>query len=505
MIEAAKVFEIDVLLGIKYPEGGYQYEPDLAPKELAESANDQEWDAQLTEDQRRSVVHFDYEPRDQFLPFHQRSQRWSCLVAHRRCGKTVACVNELIARASYTQKKDARYAYIAPYYRQAKDVAWQYLKSFGTGVIKRIRESELRVELFNGAWITLYGADNVDALRGIYLDGVILDEFGDARPSLWGTVVLPTLADRKGWAVFIGTPKGKNHFYEINQRATKEDSWYDLVLKSSETGLLDAEELNELRAQMTEDQYEQEMECSFEAAVMGTFYASLISKLETEGRIAANACSYDNDFSVYVSSDLGFSDSCSWWFWQRRPDGWAVIDYYEEHSQPLAHYFDMLIGKGYKYETIWLPHDARAKTLQTGRSTIEQFLNPEYIDALKYEGVTFPVKIAPKLSKLDGIDAVRLILPKCAIDTINCYDGIEALRAYRRQYNEITKSFSHNPLHDWASNGADAFRYFALVSEEGMVKATAQKGDSFKATPLTLSQLFKENERPRRGFQSMRI
>jgi len=164
----------------------------------------------------------DYVPRQQFMELHERVQRWACLVVHRRGGKTVACINELITRATYTTKKDARYAYIAPFYRQAKDVAWQYLKSFGEGVITKIRESELRVELFNGAWITLYGADNPDALRGLYLDGVVLDEYGDCRPSLWGTVILPTLIDRKGWAIFIGTPKGKNHFYEVSRRSQNE-------------------------------------------------------------------------------------------------------------------------------------------------------------------------------------------------------------------------------------------------------------------------------------------
>ena len=184
-------------------------------------------------------IEIDYDPRTHFIPFHQRDQRWSCLVVHRRGGKTVACVNDLGARAIYTPKSDARYAYLAPFYRQAKDVAWVYLKTYLKPVIKRIRESELRVELMNGSWITLYGADNPDALRGIYLDGVVLDEFGDCRPSLWGQVILPTLVDRKGWAVFIGTPKGKNHFYHIYRRSQSEEGWYNLTLKSSDSGLID--------------------------------------------------------------------------------------------------------------------------------------------------------------------------------------------------------------------------------------------------------------------------
>ena len=127
----------------------------------------------------------DYVPRQAFRPFHQRSERWAALVCHRRAGKTVACIHEAVVRALYTNKKNARYAYVAPYYKQAKDVAWQYLKEATKGIAVETRESDLRVILPNNQWITLYGADNPDALRGIYLDGVILDEYGDCRPSLW--------------------------------------------------------------------------------------------------------------------------------------------------------------------------------------------------------------------------------------------------------------------------------------------------------------------------------
>ena len=156
-----------------------------------------------------------YEPRPHFIPFHQRSARWAAIVAHRRCGKTVGCINDTIAKALYNRKKNPRYGYIAPTYRQAKEIAWQYLKDDARPVVKKIREAELSIELINGAKVSLFGADNPDSLRGLYFDGVILDEFGDMRPSLWGEVILPTLVDRKGWAVFIGTPKGKNHFYDI--------------------------------------------------------------------------------------------------------------------------------------------------------------------------------------------------------------------------------------------------------------------------------------------------
>lgn len=446
-------------------------------------------------------VSVEYEPREHFLPFHERDARWASLVVHRRGGKTVACVNETLARATYTQKKNARFAYIAPFYRQAKDVAWQYLKEFGGALISKIRESELRVELFNGSWITLYGADNPDALRGLYLDGVVLDEYGDCRPSLWGQVVLPTLADRKGWAVFIGTPKGKNHFYEVHNRAKLSDSWYSLTLPASVSGILDEEELAEMRAQMTDSQYRQEMECDFEAAVQGTFYASQIQELEIAGQITPDAARHDPKNKVYVSCDLGFSDSTAFWFWQPRPDGYAIIDYYENQGKKLPHYLQMLDAKPYKYEKVYLPHDARAETLQTQRSTVEQVRD-------HFHGTGTAIEIVPKLKVQHGIDAVRLILPSCWFNQKACYDGIEALRAYRRTFDEVKKVFSDKPLHDWSSDGADAFRYLAL-SCRPMAKPQSVKKRAMavrvERPKYKLEELWEDREVKSHRFSKLRM
>lgn len=450
-----------------------------------------------------SELQFEYEPRQQFMPLHERTQRWACLVVHRRGGKTVACINELITRATYTPKKQARYAYIAPFYRQAKDVAWVYLKQFGEGVITKIRESELRVELFNGAWITLYGADNPDALRGLYLDGVVLDEYGDCRPSLWGTVILPTLVDRKGWAIFIGTPKGKNHFWQVSKRAASEDNWYHLSLPASESGLIDNSELMEMKAQMEPEEYEAEMECNFDAAVKGTYYAGMVQQMELNGRIApvgaAGSLSrpYDPTLKVRVASDLGHTDSTAWWFWQDTADGPAIIDYYEAEGKFVSDIVDVLRSKPYTYHDIWIPHDGKAHTFATRRSTVEQFLDED-----------FPIKICPKLGVQHGIDAARKILPLCTIDSDLCYDGVEALRAYRRMYNELSKSFSDSPLHDWASNGADAFRYMSLVCLESTEMGTVAMPNEpiMKPPEYTLDKLFEDREgSSNRTYQKLRM
>ena len=410
-----------------------------------------------------------YEPRVQFLDFHQRTQRNALMVCHRRMGKTVGCVGDLVVRALHTEKDNARFAYVAPFRQQAKEIAWTYLKNMSDGIrVEKPRESELRVKLPNDAWITLYGADNPDALRGLYFDGIILDEFGDMKPSLMGEVILPCLADRQGFLVMIGTAKGRNQFYDYKVKAEEEGSdWFYKSAKASETGIIPQEELDRMREVMGEAQYAQEMENDFDAALPGRYYADLINTLDDNNQMVYDEHLYNPDQKVHVAADVGLRDSTAWWFWQPRPDGIAVIDYYENSGVYVDHYLGVLKDKGYEYAEIWLPHDAKAKTLATKRSTMEQIRIPSSVRADLYgSDVVLPTRLVPKLAIQHGIDAVRMMLPKCYIDVTNCSKGVDALRSYRRQYHEHTQSYSDTPLHDWASNGADAFRYMCLVADK---------------------------------------
>lgn len=463
------------------------------------------------------LVKFDYAPRDLFVDFHNRPNRWALMVVHRRGGKTVACVADLILKAIYTKKTNARFAYIAPFRQQAKEIAWQYLKDMTEGLRSEApRESELRVKLYNGAWITLYGADNPDALRGLYFDGAILDEFGDMKPSLLGEVILPTLTDRKGWLAIIGTSKGRNQFYTAARKAEVSDEWFYKMARASETGLIPAKDLSEIEQQMTPEEYAQEMECSFDAAVKGTYYAHHINHASSQGRIV-NQSLYDPEQKVSIAADLGYSDSSAWWFWQRRPDGYAIIDFFQSSGKDLKFYLLMLLERNYPIDTIWLPHDAKARTLQTGRSTIEQLYRPHTLLPDKYPPeARLPLRIVPKLAVQHGIDAVRQILPLCYFDQTRCFEGIEALRSYRRQWHEHSQTFSDRPLHDWASDPADAFRYFALVAgksrgqaaEHHLNRAPREDRSLPAATPgpkITLNELFEGQQqklslgrRPRR-------
>jgi phage terminase large subunit len=391
-----------------------------------------------------------YSPREAFSSFHERKQRWSATVAHRRAGKTVARINELIRGALTCPKSEPRFAYIAPFYAQAKDVAWSYLKQFGLVVPgASAHESELRVDFPNGGRVRLYGADNIDRIRGIYLDGVCLDEYGDMDPRVFPEVIRPTLSDRRGWADFIGTSKGRNHFCDLVEKAKADADWYCAILKASETGILPAEELADARRSMTEDQYNQEYECDFSAAIVGAYYGKEMNWLESEKRMGR--VPYDPVVPVHTAWDLGIGDSTAIWFVQVVGKEVHVIDYYETSGEGLPHYVSLLRSKPYGYGEHFLPHDAEAKEMGTGKT------RRETLSSLGVQG-----KVLAAQAVDDGINAVRLLLPKCWFDAEKCTRGIEALRQYRREYDDKLKAFKARPLHDWASHGADAFRYLAM-------------------------------------------
>lgn len=452
-----------------------------------------------------------YQPRKQFVDFHQRTQRNALMVCHRRMGKTVGCVGDLIVRALHTQKQDARFGYVAPFRQQAKEIAWVYLKNMTEGIrAEKPRESELRIKLVNGAWITLYGADNPNALRGLYFDGLILDEFGDMKPSLMGEVILPCLADRQGFLVIIGTAKGRNQFHEYKVKAENDPEWFYKNQKASETNILSQAELKRLLDTMGQAQYDQEMENDFDAALPGRFYADLINDMDARGQLVTDELLYNPGQKVHVAADVGLRDSTAWWFWQPRPDGIAVIDYYENSGVHVDHYLGVLHDKGYDYAEIWLPHDAKAKTLATKRSTMEQIRVPSSVRADLYDGGTvLPTRLVPKLAIQHGIDAARMMLPRCWIDATRCAQGIDCLRSYRRQYHEHTQSYSDTPLHDWSSNGADAFRYLSLVADKSVGQLTTRPAPQFDSFGIgqgiipengyTLEQLHEDREDSRRG------
>ena len=402
-----------------------------------------------------------YAPRKQFLPYHDRDKRFSVLVAHRRAGKTVACVNELIKGALSCQRDKPRFAYIAPLFKQAKDVAWEYLKEY-TAVIpgREVNETELRVDLPNGSRVRLYGADNPDSLRGIYLDGVILDEYADMRPSIWTEVLRPALSDRLGWATFIGTPKGHNDFWQKWQDSENNPDWFRIMLKASDTGIINPAELAAARRDMSPDEFDQEFECSFTAAVRGAYYAKDLEQADKEERIRPIPI---EKVETNTAWDLGIDDSTAIWFYQVVNKEVRLIDYYEASGVGLEHYAKVLRDKPYIYGKHYLPHDAEVKELGTGRSRVETL-----------DGFGIRAEIVKMQRVEDGINAVRQLLPRCWFHSVNCKQGIEALRLYRKEWNDKTQTFRQNPLHDWTSHSADAFRYLALSVSDKQIRKPIQ-------------------------------
>lgn len=418
-----------------------------------------------------------YVPRPLQAILHSQLKRFNVLVLHRRFGKTVFAINEMVDQGLRCQKHNPQLAYIAPNYGQAKRVAWDMIK----GVVKdipgvSINEADLRIDIARPARkdrirFMLLGAENPGSIRGIYLDGVVMDEVGEMGSEMFNTVVRPALSDRMGWAIFIGTPKGDGYFKELYDFARNGDpergippdpDWFAAMYKASETNLIPLHELESARALMRPEEYEQEFECSFSAALVGAYYGKEMEKAEADGRILDLA--YDPALPVTTYWDLGMDDATSVWFVQNlRGREIRVIEYMEESGMGLPWWSRELQQRGYTYDVHVLPHDGAVREIGTGVSRLETLQSLQ-------RGVK--VRVAKKMDLHDGINATRLLLAKCWFDKTKCAKGIKALKAYERAWDAKLKVFQSRPKHNWASHGADAFRTLATSLEESMSERT---------------------------------
>lgn len=398
-----------------------------------------------------------YTPRQAFRPYHETDKRYCLTVAHRRAGKTVARINKIIRKAFECELQSPRYGYLAPYYVQAKDIAWAYLKHYAAPLLSlggRINESELSITLpHNGALIRLYGAENAERMRGLYFDGLAADEAQGIPPSVLTQIIYPALADRQGWLDLSGTPKGwGNLLGETYKVARSDPEWFVQVLKASETGILPPDELERLRKMMPANEYEQEMECSFDAAITGAYYARELTQAEEQGRITR--VPYDPALKVHTAWDLGVSDNTTIWFYQAIGREVRVIDHYTASGYGLDHYARVLQEKHYLYGKHIGPHDIKVRELGTGRSRIETA-----------RGLGINLVVCPDLSVEDGISAVRMMLPRMWFDAEKCAKGLDSLKQYREKIDE-KRQISLGPLHDWTSHDADAFRYLCVAHRD---------------------------------------
>lgn len=393
-----------------------------------------------------------YRPRDVFKPFHARKQRFSLTVAHRRAGKTVAAVNDDIKKILSIQRTfpPPQIAFVSPTFGQSKRNAWPYAKHYTAGIPgMRPMEGDLTLLFPNGGKYIFTGSDNYDSLRGLYLDHCTLDEFGSQDPRVWGEVVRPVLSDYFGSATFIGSAHGLNHFHDLLNEHRYDPDWLITILKASETGILSKAELVDARKTMTDEQYRQEYECDFEAAVTGTFYGKELEQADKEGRVKDNLL-YERGADVFAGWDLGLGGALAGWTYQRVGQEWRFLDYYEGMTpeSALEDAANWVQALPYKVNLHYLPHDAKNKELMLQGVTRQQWL----------EGRGWKVTVLPRASLGEGIGIVRVHFNKFYFNRSGCVMGLNKLRMYRSMYDEEKKIFSDTPLHNFASHSADAIR-----------------------------------------------
>lgn len=405
-----------------------------------------------------------YKQRDWAKEFHSSDKKRIVLVLHRRCGKTVASLNHLIRECFRNPDQDKRYAYIAPTYKQAKNVAWDILKKYASVIPHtKFNESELRCDFPDGSRITLYGADNPDALRGIGLWGVVFDEYSQQPSNIYSEIILPALADHNGFSIWIGTPKGKNDFYRLykycgfpeerwlekteEERREIESGWMRLRLGVSVTKLLDEDYLKQARQNMTEDEYNQEFECSFESSLKGAYYGDELARAYREKRI--KKVPHEPCLPVYTAWDWGMNDSTAIGFFQHVGNERRMIDYYENSDHGIDHYVRVLFDKPYVYENHYFPHDFMVRDAN-GVTRLE------VAESLGLFG-----EVVERQSFNDGIHAVRMVFPQMWFDEEKCQGFLDAISQYQKEWDDKKGEYKDKEKKDWTNHAADMLRYYA--------------------------------------------
>lgn len=385
-------------------------------------------------------------------------------VWHRRSGKDDVCLH-WTATSMFTRV--GTYWHLLPQANQARKAIWDAVDphtglrrvdaAFPNEIRETTREHEMFIKAKSGSTWQVVGSDNYNSLVGSPPIGVVFSEYALADPNAWA-FLRPILAENGGWALFPSTPRGRNHLQRLYQFAKNDPNWFGQVLTVDDTGIISpqtiAQERRELAAERGEDEADnlinQEYYCNFDAAIPGSYYGKLIAKAEAEGRLTT--VPYDPRLPVVTAWDLGVGDSTAIWFIQQTRTSVHAIDYYENSGVGADHYARVLTERGYNYEGHYLPHDADDREWGNNASS--------RVDTLKTLKIK-PVRVLPRASVDDGINAARVLLARCYFDAVKCERGIDCLRQYQKRWDDKLKTFANTPLHDWTSHGADAFRYLA--------------------------------------------
>ena len=403
-------------------------------------------------------------------------------VWHRRAGKDLLALNRILYSAMF--EAVGTYWHIFPSYAQGAKSVWQETNSEGRKYIDYIpqeliakkNEKELKITLKNGSIYQIVGSDNPDSLRGAGIKGAVFSEYAEQDPRAWGTIQ-PMLLENNGWAMFNFTPKGQNHAYELFKMAQKmPEVWHSEIKTAEETGVFTQEQLEQVKAEIlsegkTLDFFNQEFLCSFNNPIEGAYYSKIIDDIDKQGRIGNYP--HNPALPVYTFWDLGVGDATTIWFAQFIGNEVRIIDYIEDNNRGMNTYIKEVKDKPYIYEQHYAPHDIQIREFTNGKSRLETALEL---------GLRF--MIAPKLSIEDGIDAVRAILPKCFFNEATTRRGLLAIKNYKKEFDNKNNTFKLQPKHDWASHGADAFRYLAVSYREN-IGQTKQRWDTALSSPIT--------------------
>lgn len=359
------------------------------------------------------------------------------------------------------------YWHVLPLQNQARKAIWDAVDkhtgkrridiAFPVELRETTREQDMLIRFRNGSTWQVAGSDNYNALVGSGPAGIVYSEYMLSDPNAW-QYLRPILLENNGWALFNGTPRGRNHLHSIYELGKAEKGWFAELLTVDDTGVFSKTQIEQERREIARDRGDDEAEniirqeyyCSWDAAIPGSYYGKIIAKLEEAGRICE--VPHDPRYPVVTAWDLGVGDSTAIWFLQEIGLEVHVIDYYEQSGVGADHYARVLKEREYNYEGHYLPHDADDR--EWGNNAASR------VDTLKSLGVR-PVRVQKRASVDDGINAVRVLLPRSRFDRVRCERGLNALRQYQRTWDDKLKCFSQKPLHDWTSHGADALRCYA--------------------------------------------
>lgn len=389
---------------------------------------------------------------------------------HRRAGK-----DDLAGHWTATQliQYPGNYWHMIPQYGQGRKALWEAVNPhsgqrridewFPHDIRARTLDQTMTIEFVNGSFWSVVGSDNYDALVGSPPRGLVYSEWAIANPSAWAYLE-PILMENNGWAIFAYTPRGRNHGYSLYNLAKNRDDWYAEIMTPDITGIFNEQQLADIREQYIELYgedvgdllYNQEYWCSFHGSMLGAYYAAQLAKAEKEDRIGS--VPYDPSLPVYTSWDIGRRDPTAIWFWQESGRERFYIDYYEDNGHDYEHYAKILQNKPYVYKDLVMPADADNQHISAKKSVAQRF-----------KGYGYSVRVLDHKTHQDvqgQINASRAMLPRCHFDEKKCERGLNALRSYRKEYNDKLQRFNDNPLHDWSSHGATAFATGAVMPEK---------------------------------------